>query len=58
MHPHKKEGKCLVPSGGAVIGSSFYRKVFLNKNKRLVRQPLPTKIILRRQYMKTIIWKK
>jgi hypothetical protein len=45
-------------SGGAVIGSTFYRNVFLDKNKRFFKQPLPTKIILRRQCMKAIIWKK
>jgi hypothetical protein len=58
MRPQRKEEKYFVLSGGAVIGSTFYRNVFLDKNKRFFKRPLPTKIILRRQCMKAIIWKK
>jgi hypothetical protein len=58
MRPQREEEKYFVLSGGAVIGSSFYRNVFLDRNKRFFRRPLPTKIVFRKQFTKTIIWKK
>ena len=39
MPPEREEGKYFVLSGRAVIGSTFYRNVFLKINKRFVRRP-------------------
>jgi hypothetical protein len=46
MRPQREEEQCCVLSGGAIIGSSFYRNISLNKqtkNKKVLQAALVNK---------------